>query len=36
VIAIPGDHTTIMDAPNVPMLAAQLSTCLAASRGRQA
>jgi len=31
VIEIPGEHTTIMDTPNVPMLAAQLSACLAAS-----
>jgi thioesterase domain-containing protein len=29
VIEIPGEHTTIMDAPNVPMLAARLSACLA-------
>lgn len=34
VIEIPGEHTTIMDAPNVPMLAAQLSACLAASADR--
>ncbi len=31
VIEIPGDHTTIMDAANVPRLAAQLSACLASS-----
>ncbi len=36
VIEIPGDHTTIMDAPNVPMLAAELSACLAAGADRLA
>jgi len=35
VIEIPGDHTTIMDGANVPMLAAQLSACLAASADRR-
>ncbi len=35
VIEIPGEHTTIMDEANVPMLAARLSTCmLALSSGR--
>jgi acetoacetyl-CoA synthetase len=35
VIEIPGDHTTIMDASNMPILAAELSACLAATAGRR-